>query len=158
MIVLFVLRCCAVQCKASCRCCGRQYQSSLIGALNHLITSVPQSSLHVQQYLLMQQSLRPQANLSASARFATSSAPSGPVCFRSMLQIDACCLAQAPRADADHILAQRFPVPRIVICDQNGSQVRRLAPHYFAPCAFVLLPWQYAYCKMNFCLHVHSPY
>lgn len=36
-------------------------------------------------------------------------------------------LLEAPKADADSILAERFPVPRIVICDQNGSQVRKLS-------------------------------
>nr|KJB78639.1 hypothetical protein B456_013G010400 [Gossypium raimondii] len=32
-------------------------------------------------------------------------------------------LLQAPRDDADAIINERFPVPRLVICDQHGSQV-----------------------------------
>ncbi|MBA0667058.1 hypothetical protein Goklo_000183 [Gossypium klotzschianum] len=32
-------------------------------------------------------------------------------------------LLQAPRDDADAIIKERFPVPRLVICDQHGSQV-----------------------------------
>jgi len=32
-------------------------------------------------------------------------------------------LLQAPRDDADAIIKERFPVPRLVICDQYGSQV-----------------------------------
>ncbi|KAJ0053266.1 hypothetical protein Pint_00003 [Pistacia integerrima] len=35
-------------------------------------------------------------------------------------------LLQAPRDDADAIIKDRFPVPRLVICDQNGSQARFL--------------------------------
>ncbi|KAA8515763.1 hypothetical protein F0562_018626 [Nyssa sinensis] len=35
-------------------------------------------------------------------------------------------LLQAPRDDADAIIKERFPVPRIVICDQHGSQARFL--------------------------------
>ncbi|KAL3516695.1 hypothetical protein ACH5RR_023597 [Cinchona calisaya] len=35
-------------------------------------------------------------------------------------------LLQAPRNDADSIIRERFPVPRIVICDQYGSQARFL--------------------------------
>ena len=31
--------------------------------------------------------------------------------------------AQAPKAGAADILQRRFPVPRLVDCDQNGSQV-----------------------------------
>ncbi|GMI70224.1 hypothetical protein like AT2G21630, partial [Hibiscus trionum] len=31
-------------------------------------------------------------------------------------------LLQAPRDDADAIIKERFPVPRLVICDQHGSQ------------------------------------
>lgn len=30
---------------------------------------------------------------------------------------------QAPKAEAANILQRRFPVPRLVDCDQNGSQV-----------------------------------
>ena len=30
---------------------------------------------------------------------------------------------QAPKAEAATILQRRFPVPRLVDCDQNGSQV-----------------------------------
>ncbi|ONK59608.1 uncharacterized protein A4U43_C08F8220 [Asparagus officinalis] len=33
---------------------------------------------------------------------------------------------QAPRDDADVIIKERFPVPRLVICDQYGSQARFL--------------------------------
>ncbi|KAJ4836151.1 hypothetical protein Tsubulata_048981 [Turnera subulata] len=32
-------------------------------------------------------------------------------------------LLQAPHDDADAIVKDRFPVPRLVICDQHGSQV-----------------------------------
>ncbi|KAA3454141.1 protein transport protein SEC23 [Gossypium australe] len=35
-------------------------------------------------------------------------------------------LLQAPRDDADAIVKERFPVPRLVICDQHGSQARFL--------------------------------
>ena len=35
-------------------------------------------------------------------------------------------LLEAPRADAKEILDRRFPVPRLVDCDQHGSQARFL--------------------------------
>ncbi|KAJ7008740.1 protein transport protein SEC23-like isoform X1 [Populus alba x Populus x berolinensis] len=35
-------------------------------------------------------------------------------------------LLQAPRDDTDEIIKERFPVPRLVICDQHGSQARFL--------------------------------
>ncbi|CAJ1949712.1 unnamed protein product [Sphenostylis stenocarpa] len=35
-------------------------------------------------------------------------------------------LLQAPHDDADLIMKERFPVPRLVICDQHGSQARFL--------------------------------
>lgn len=35
-------------------------------------------------------------------------------------------LLKAPRDDADAIIKERFPVPRLVICDQYGSQARFL--------------------------------
>ncbi|KAG9456885.1 hypothetical protein H6P81_001393 [Aristolochia fimbriata] len=35
-------------------------------------------------------------------------------------------LLRAPREDADAIIKERFPVPRLVICDQHGSQARFL--------------------------------
>ncbi|XP_059651740.1 protein transport protein SEC23 C [Cornus florida] len=35
-------------------------------------------------------------------------------------------LLKAPRDDADAIIKERFPVPRLVICDQHGSQARFL--------------------------------
>ncbi|XVE90922.1 hypothetical protein DITRI_Ditri20bG0114800 [Diplodiscus trichospermus] len=35
-------------------------------------------------------------------------------------------LLQAPHDDADAIIKERFPVPRLVICDQHGSQARFL--------------------------------
>lgn len=35
-------------------------------------------------------------------------------------------LLQAPRDDADAIIKERFPIPRLVICDQYGSQARFL--------------------------------
>ncbi|XP_038874575.1 protein transport protein SEC23 [Benincasa hispida] len=35
-------------------------------------------------------------------------------------------LLQAPRDDADATIKERFPVPRLVICDQHGSQARFL--------------------------------
>ena len=41
----------------------------------------------------------------------------------------ACGDAQGPKADAAELLRKRFPVPRLVDCDQNGSQARG-APVY----------------------------
>jgi len=35
-------------------------------------------------------------------------------------------LLKMPQEDANYILNQRFPVPRLVDCDQNGSQARFL--------------------------------
>ncbi|GAB4862048.1 Protein transport protein S23 C [Ancistrocladus abbreviatus] len=35
-------------------------------------------------------------------------------------------LLQAPRDEADALIKERFPVPRLVICDQHGSQARFL--------------------------------
>lgn len=35
-------------------------------------------------------------------------------------------LLQVPREDADALIKERFPVPRLVICDQHGSQARFL--------------------------------
>nr|GMD62193.1 protein transport protein SEC23 [Ipomoea batatas] len=35
-------------------------------------------------------------------------------------------LLQTPREDAESIIRERFPVPRLVICDQHGSQARFL--------------------------------
>ncbi|KAL6008250.1 Protein transport protein S23 E [Asimina triloba] len=35
-------------------------------------------------------------------------------------------LLQAPQDDAEAIIKERFPVPRLVICDQHGSQARFL--------------------------------
>lgn len=35
-------------------------------------------------------------------------------------------LLQAPQDDANAILKERFPAPRLVICDQHGSQVSNL--------------------------------
>ncbi|XP_062116357.1 protein transport protein SEC23 F-like isoform X2 [Humulus lupulus] len=35
-------------------------------------------------------------------------------------------LLQAPHVDADAIVKERFPVPRLVVCDQYGSQARFL--------------------------------
>ncbi|GAV58984.1 Gelsolin domain-containing protein/zf-Sec23_Sec24 domain-containing protein/Sec23_trunk domain-containing protein/Sec23_helical domain-containing protein/Sec23_BS domain-containing protein [Cephalotus follicularis] len=35
-------------------------------------------------------------------------------------------LLQAPRSDAQMIIRDRFPVPRLVVCDQHGSQARFL--------------------------------
>lgn len=32
-------------------------------------------------------------------------------------------LLQAPHDDAQSIIHERFPVPRLVVCDQHGSQV-----------------------------------
>ena len=32
-------------------------------------------------------------------------------------------LLQAPQEEADAIIKERFPVPRLVVCDQYGSQV-----------------------------------
>ena len=33
-------------------------------------------------------------------------------------------LLKTPHADAEVIIHERFPVPRLVVCDQHGSQVR----------------------------------
>ena len=42
-------------------------------------------------------------------------------------QATSCCICvQGPKAEAASILQRRFPVPRLVDCDQNGSQVH---PH-----------------------------
>lgn len=38
-------------------------------------------------------------------------------------------LLQAPRDDADAIMKERFPVPRLVVCDQYGSQVTTASLH-----------------------------
>nr|GFB69934.1 protein transport protein SEC23-like [Tanacetum cinerariifolium] len=35
-------------------------------------------------------------------------------------------LLQAPHDDAELIIRERFPVPRLVVCDQHGSQARFL--------------------------------
>lgn len=35
-------------------------------------------------------------------------------------------LLQAPQDDAKVIIRDRFPVPRLVVCDQHGSQVYKL--------------------------------
>ena len=35
-------------------------------------------------------------------------------------------LLQAPHHDAQMIIRERFPVPRLVVCDQHGSQARFL--------------------------------
>ncbi|KAG6785312.1 hypothetical protein POTOM_011042 [Populus tomentosa] len=35
-------------------------------------------------------------------------------------------LLQAPRDETDEIIKERFPVPRLVVCDQHGSQARFL--------------------------------
>ncbi|CAL5012979.1 unnamed protein product [Urochloa decumbens] len=35
-------------------------------------------------------------------------------------------LLQAPKEEADAIIKERFPVPRLVVCDQHGSQARFL--------------------------------
>ncbi|WVZ17690.1 hypothetical protein V8G54_010672 [Vigna mungo] len=43
---------------------------------------------------------------------------------------------RAPHDDADLIIKERFPVPRLVICDQHGSQVTF---YYFLPLARFLL-------------------
>ncbi len=47
---------------------------------------------------------------------------------------------QAPKAEAANILQRRFPVPRLVDCDQNGSQVRH-SPHQ---CSHM---WDYILCR-----------
>lgn len=36
-------------------------------------------------------------------------------------------LLKSPREDAEAIIHERFPVPRLVICDQYGSQVTNYA-------------------------------
>ncbi|KAJ9084039.1 GTPase-activating protein S23 [Entomophthora muscae] len=35
-------------------------------------------------------------------------------------------LLEAPKADAQELLSSRFPIPRYIVCDQNGSQARFL--------------------------------
>ena len=35
-------------------------------------------------------------------------------------------ILEAPQADAQDLLVERFPVPRYIVCDQNGSQARFL--------------------------------
>ncbi|PNX63481.1 transport protein SEC23-like, partial [Trifolium pratense] len=35
-------------------------------------------------------------------------------------------LLRAPHDDSDLIMKERFPVPRLVVCDQHGSQARFL--------------------------------
>lgn len=41
-------------------------------------------------------------------------------------------LLQAPNDDAQMIIRERFPVPRLVVCDQHGSQVSTFI--YFVFC------------------------
>lgn len=41
-------------------------------------------------------------------------------------------LLQAPNDDAQMIIRERFPVPRLVVCDQHGSQVSTLSTLSFA--------------------------
>lgn len=43
------------------------------------------------------------------------------VCFQAFAQ-----LLQAPHDDTQSIIRDRFPVPRLVVCDQHGSQVFKL--------------------------------
>ncbi|CAG8666309.1 9162_t:CDS:10 [Ambispora leptoticha] len=35
-------------------------------------------------------------------------------------------LLEAPKADSEELLSDRFPIPRYIVCDQNGSQARFL--------------------------------
>ncbi|CAG8763805.1 12890_t:CDS:2, partial [Acaulospora morrowiae] len=35
-------------------------------------------------------------------------------------------LLEAPKADSEELLADRFPIPRYIVCDQHGSQARFL--------------------------------
>ena len=46
--------------------------------------------------------------------------------------------AQSPKADAAELLHKRFPVPRLVDCDQNGSQARSGAWARLLLCAATL--------------------
>ena len=76
--------------------------------------------------------------------------------------------AQGPKADAAELLRKRFPVPRLVDCDQNGSQARG-APAYLASALAVKQPqWQttatadaqakfYCACCIMVACRVHIP-
>ena len=44
-------------------------------------------------------------------------------------------LTQAPQQEAKEVLARRFPVPRLVDCDYQGSQVRFSLTKTTFPCA-----------------------
>lgn len=48
-------------------------------------------------------------------------------------------LLQAPRDDAEATIKERFPVPRLVICDQHGSQV--------------CLSWLFVHSPVNLYIH-----
>jgi len=54
-------------------------------------------------------------------------------------------LLAAPQEEAKQIARRRFPVPKIVDCDQNGSQVRR---------ALVLFCTRPGQCGCGYLLHV----
>lgn len=53
--------------------------------------------------------------------------------FLLWLSYNCCCLQafaqllQAPQDDAQLIIRDRFPVPRLVVCDQHGSQVHNFS-------------------------------
>ena len=47
---------------------------------------------------------------------------------RTQIDADSWICLQTPMAEALAIVHRRFPVPRLVDCDQNGSQVRTLGP------------------------------
>jgi hypothetical protein len=45
-------------------------------------------------------------------------------------------LLQAPKDEAEAIIKERFPVPRLVVCDQYGSQVIFVNPFLFCFLSF----------------------
>lgn len=49
-------------------------------------------------------------------------------------------LLQAPLDDAEAIVKERFPVPRLVICDQHGSQVINVSNHQMLILFLFFLP------------------
>lgn len=53
-------------------------------------------------------------------------------------------LLQAPHEDAQMIIKGRFPVPRLVVCDQHGSQVCDLCTFYIA---FSFCPFMLQHCR-----------
>lgn len=48
-------------------------------------------------------------------------------------------LLRTPHEDAQMIIRERFPVPRLVVCDQHGSQVSAFWPSFSVLNAIPLL-------------------